>query len=517
MLLASSRAIGVEIADTRLIVVEADPATDPLTIRAVSGEVSAAGLGASLRSALAQGGISARVVHLVLSEPDGIHRVQVLPPMRASERQLFLERELGREIGGNPLLGYTIVRQVEGTPRKDEVLVAAVPRKRTDQTLAALIAARLAPRLVTTAPLALWSAAQILSQPSFDRPTAAVHWGFHGLTVSVADEGVLRFSREIPHLAVPGLDAGEWFVTEFQRSIRQYMQAAKGRAVASVLVGSVDVRLERALPDVEARLGLPVVNLNEAVRALFPEGAEGVMAPSPGAIVLPLGAALLAPKATPNLLPLSILARRRVALLKRAAAAAAVLLVGSLGYSAWGAAQEAASYRKALTRLTAQRQARQAEAAQVERTKQERQTQYERIRLLKTDPLGAAPLAEVFKEISRVAPGELHLDRLALRRDHTGLSIRLTGAVESRDLARAQSEFNRFYFGLQGSPFFSQVIFNPPAASKVMLQQGPSPSVEGRTVRDIQRRAELAEDREGVLGKGKKLAFQLELRVREMK
>jgi len=396
------------------------------------------------------------------------------------------------------------------------VLVAAVARKDTDRTLAGLLTARLVPRLVTTAALALHRAAEILSPASFERPTAVAHWGFHGLTVIVADEGTLRFIREVPHLGVPGLDAGEWFVTEFQRSIRQYLQA-RGRPVGSVLIGSVEARFEQALPAVETRLGLPVVNLNDAIRALLAEGAEATVGPS-GALVLPLGAALLSPKETVNLLPPSIVTQRRVAALKRGAAAAAALLVLALGYSAWGAAQEVASYRRAVARVTAQKQARLAVVAEADRIKQAREAQIQRVQLLKADPLGGAPLAEVFKEISRAAPDELHLERLALKRDQAGANIRLAGAVESADLARAQSEFNRFYFSLQGSPFFSEVIFNPPAASKALIQQGPSPTVEGRTVRDIQRReGSAAQEREGMLGRGKKLAFQLELRLREIK
>lgn len=517
-MLTSALVIGIEMAAKRLIALEADPATDPPTIRrAISGEVPATGLGESLRSRLAEGGITARSAHLVLSDSDSVHRVQLLPPMAAEERQLFFERQLGREIGGDPLLGHTTVREIEGTPRKYETLVAAVPRKEVDQTLAGLIAARLLPRLVTTAPLALARAAEVLSPSSFDRPTAVAHWGFRGLTVVVADEGMLKFAREIPHLTVPGLDPSEWFVTEFQRSIRQYMQTVKGGAIGSVLVGSADARFERVLPDVAARLGLPLVNLNEAIRALLPEGTEEANTLPSGAFVLPLGAALLSPKETANLLPPTIVAQRRATLLKQAAAAAAAVLVLSLGYSAWGAAQEAATYRKALARVTAQKQASLAEMAQVEGIKRERQTQYQRIRLLKSDPLGSPPLAEVFKEISRAAPGDLHLERLILGRDETGVRVRLTGVVESVDLAQAQSEFNRFYFGLQGSPFFSEVIFNPPSTSKVTIQQGPSPIVEGRTAGDFRRLSEQGEEREAVKGQGKKLAFELELRLKEIK
>lgn len=516
-MLRPSPVVGIEIAARRLIAVEVDPSTDPPTVRqAISGEVPAAGLGEWLRARLAEERITARVVHVVLSDPDSIHRVQLLPPMTASERQLSLERELGREIGGNPLVGHQLLRQTEGTPRKDEVLVAATPRREADETLAGLMTARLVPRLVTTAAVALSRVAQILSPASFDRPAAVVHWGFRGLTVAVVDQGTLKFAREVPHLAVPGLDPREWFVTEFQRSIRQYTQTFKGAPIGSVLVGSVETRFEQALADIEARLGLPVANLKDAARALLPQATEAAAALPSGAFLLSLGAAVLAPRETPNLLPRSVVAQRRTALLKRATMAAAFLLVGFLGYSAWGAAREAADYRQALAKVTAQKRSYQAQVAQVDRIKQERETQYQRIRLLKSDPLGGSPLAEVFKEISRVAPRELRLQRLALGRHETGVRVRLTGEVESTDLAQAQSEFNRFYFGLQESPFFYQVIFNPAAASKVTIQQGRSPIIEGRTVRDIQRGAEASQTREAVLGQGKKLVFELELRLRAM-
>jgi hypothetical protein len=180
--------------------------------------------------------------------------------------------------------------------------------------------------------------------------------------------------------------------------------------------------------------------------------------------------------------------------------------------------QEVATHKRALARVTAQKQAGLAEQAQVESIKRERETQYQRIRLLKSDPLGEPPLAEVFKEMSRVAPGDLRLDRLILGRDEKGARIRLSGVVESADLAQAQSQFNRFYFGLQGSPFVSEVIFNPPTSSKVTIQQGPSPIIEGRTASDIRRLSGQAdEEREGVRAQGKKLAFELELRLKEIK
>jgi len=257
-----------------------------------------------------------------------------------------------------------------------------------------------------------------------------------------------------------------------------------------------------------------VVDLNAAMRDLLPDGVD--TATPAGAFLPALGAALCAPGAL-NLLPPAIPAQRRAALLKRGAAAAAALVVLSLGYSTWGAMQEAATYRKAVAEVASKKRAREAALAQVQQVKQERDRQYERIRLLTGDPLGGPPLADVFKEISRVAPDELRLERLVVGRDAGQVKIRVTGGLESVDLARAQSEFNRFYFGLQESPFFSDVIFNPPTVSKVTIQQGPYGMPEGRTLGDIRARDEAARQKDTFGGAGKKLTFELELRLRPVK
>ena len=80
-MLTVTRILGIEIAPKRLIAVEVDSTTDPPAIREViSGEAPPTGLGEWLRGVLAEGGITARDAHLVLSDPDSIHRIQLLPP-----------------------------------------------------------------------------------------------------------------------------------------------------------------------------------------------------------------------------------------------------------------------------------------------------------------------------------------------------------------------------------------------------------------------------------------------------
>lgn len=520
MRLTSRRTLAVEVAGTRLTLVEVDPTTDPPTIHcAVVGAAAAPTLAESLRALVREHRITARDTHLVLSEAAATHRVMLIPPMSAEDRALFLDREIARESRAKSLVGHTVLQRVDGPPPKDEVLLAALAEEEASPALAGLLHARLPPRLVTTGALALATVAYVLSPWPVDQPVAVAHWGSRGLTIIVIDDGALKFTRDVPHLVVPGIDAREWFVTEVQRSLRQYTQTTKGAAVAGILIGSIDAQFEDAVSDVGARLGLQVASLNDAVRALLPEEEEGADEAAPraaGAFVLPLGAALLAPQETANLLPPSIEAGRRRRLLVRGAAAAGALLVLALGYASWGASGEVATYRRVAAQAANARQAREAEAAGRERVKRERETQYQRIALLKSDPLGDPPLADVFREISRAAPEGLRLERLLLTREASAMTLRIAGRVESVDLARAQAEFNRFYFGLERSPLVAEVVLNPPAASKVTIQQGPPQAVEGRTARDF-RRSEADEDRDKFGGRGKKLAFELELRLRGVK
>ncbi|MFQ5827585.1 MAG: type IV pilus biogenesis protein PilM [Candidatus Methylomirabilia bacterium] len=516
--LTSHRTIGLEIAATRLIAVEVDRSTDPPTILKATARAVPAGTldGALLKSLMVEGGITGRQAHLVLSPPDSTHRIEVLPSMTGRERQLYLERGLARELGGNLLVGHQTLGQTEDAVRKDEVLVVAVPRKEVDQPLSALLDARLIPHLVTTAPLASLEVARSLSPFSLDRPTAVVHWGFRALTVTVVERGTIRLTREIPQLAVPGLQLSEWFVTEFQRTVRQYTVASKGEPVGAVVVGSVDANFERVLPEVEARLpGVSVFNLNEAIRGVLPPETEELAGVPAGAFLLPLGVAMLSSRETANLLPRSIVEARQSRLLKTVGGVVAALLVLSLGYSFWGAAWEVASYRRALAVRTAAKQTHLARVRGVERILREREIQRQRIHLLTQDPLGGPPLADVLKEISRLAPDHLRLEELALSRDKAGTRMRLTGAVEFADIARAQSEFNRFYFGLGDSPFFFEVRYG---ALRPEVQTSQRRSKEGRRARDLRRKAQPPQStQEMVTAEEDRLAFELTLHLKELR
>lgn len=484
--------------------------------RAVVIELSREGLaGTPLNSALGRSRVNAKTIHLVPWDSEHLHRTQLLPPMTATDRSLFLERELAREGGPPKAIASQVLRQVEDGARKDEVLVVAAPREGLDRLLAPFLAPGLTPRLVVTAPLALVRAAQALSPIPADRPTLVGHWGLSGLTFAVVAEGVLKLARQIPRLAVPGLDPLEWVVTEIQRSVRAYAQISKGGRVETMLFGNAETDVERVFADpgqLETRLGIPVLNLNETLRSRLPAGVEEETGLPAGVFLLPFGAALLSPEEVPNLLPPAIIVGRRSQQITRTALAAAVLLALTLGWGFWGATQEAAALRRDLQRQEVAKRARQAALGEVEGIQAERQRVRHWIRFLSDDLLGSPPLADALKEVSRLAPDWLRLERLSVSKGEGEYTLKLAGSLKQADLAQAQAAFNRFYFGLRDSPLFYDVTFLPEAEKK---KEGVPSVVEGRRVADI--RPQEASTREAVGASKQQLNFELTLRLKEMR
>lgn len=511
-MLISRRVTGLEPAPGKLIAVEVSQAS---ISRAVVIELAEGGMERTpLKPALGRRGVKAGRIHLVTWDSEHIHGTQLLPYMTATERSLFLERELAREGGGPKAVSSQILRQVEDGARKDEVLVVAAPREGVSRLLAPFRAARLMPRLVATAPLALVKAAQALSPIPVERPTLIGHWGLSGLTVAVVADGVLKLARQIPRLAGPGPDPIEWVATEVQRSVRAYAQISKGGRVEQMLFANAEAATESLFSDpgaLESRVGLPVLNLNEVLRSILPEGAEEQAGSPAGSFLLAYGAALLSPREAPNLLPREIIIDQRSSLITRTALVAGVLLVLAVGWSYWGASREAAALSLSLQRQRQANQALQATRSEVERIDGERQRVRRWIRLLTDDPLGGPPLADALKEVSWLAPDRLRLERLVISKGERGYTVTLVGAVKQAELAQAQAEFNQLYFGLRDSPFFYEVTFLPEVDKK---KEGLPPVIEGRRVVDIRRQD--ASTREVVKAAEQQLTFELTLRLREM-
>jgi hypothetical protein len=446
------QACGVEWGGGRVIAVEVSGGRLRRALAPAAGETPA--LAPLLRTA----GIRARPLHLVAWDAEPVHQVLVLPAMRAHERRLVLEREAAREAGVPRAVGSAVLGRALGQAGKDEVLAVSALPEVVERLLAAASGGAQVPRLVTTAPLALLSAVRVLAPRALEQPAVIAHLGVSGLTVVVVAGGRLGVARQMPLLADPALDVRLWAATEIQRSIRHFAATSKGQAIAHLVCCAHRADLDAGLAEaLAARVGLPAVDLSEPMAALLPGGGQDDLAP--GAFVLAFGAAVSHPGRTANLLPAPLVAAQRSAsVARRAMITALALAVAGAAGLAWTARQTTV-LRLELRQLEQARQARDARARVAAGIRSEREAVARRVGFLLEDPLGVPPLGDALREVARLAPDSLRLERAALVRDARGYALTLSGLAAAADLVQAQREFNALYFGLRASPLFHAVGF----------------------------------------------------------
>lgn len=408
-------------------------------------------------------------VHLVISDPESVHRVLLLPPMTGRERSEVVKREATREgDGASRAVAWHLVRhvEVEGL-RKDELLVVLASSEQLQQSLDPLVKSGTIPRAVVTGSMALLAAARALAPTLLDRPTALVHWGTSTLTIVVVSEGVLKFARVVEPPA-SAIDPVDWIPVELDRSMRHYGVLSKGDRVEQVMVSVADAASASRVftgGELSERLRLPVTNLNALLAPELPRPWTAEMAA--GVFTLAYGAALLSARDAPNLLPpaLGFQWRSRKAITTAVTVGAAIVLL--LTMSALSMAQRAEDLRDRLRQAQAVLQNNQARVDEGQRAETEREQMRERARLLVGDPLNLIPPADPLREIARFTPAQLRLERLTVSADGQGYIVSLVGRVEQDDHTEAHRVLNEFYYGLHGSPLFHAIVLqqNPRVAS----------------------------------------------------
>jgi hypothetical protein len=434
-----------------------------ITVTVSGGRVSSArritpAPGANIRPVLGQSPLGIPPVHLVVSEPDHVHRMLHLPPMTAKERAEVVQREGAREGENVQTAGWQLLRRVEidGLPN-DEVLLVLASATKLEDTLTPLASSGVTPRVVLTGPLALIGAAKALTSTPLTTPTALVHWSASTLTIVVVSEGILKFARVIEAPAA-ALDPFEWIPVEIERSIRHYGFLAKGERVEQVMVSVAEGESARRLfggGDLAERLRVSVTNLNALLAPSLPHVAELDLAA--GAFILAYGAATLGPADAPNLLPRAMAFAQRSRFVMMGAVAATVLAAVVIAWSTVSLLQQERELRARVTQVEAAGNAGRARLRAAEEFVAERQRHAELARLLTDDPLRTVPPPDALRELARLVPADLRLDQVTMGTDGTGYSFTLTGRVELEDLTEAQRVLTDFYYGLRASPLFAGV------------------------------------------------------------
>ena len=434
-------------------------------------------------------------VQVTIPHPTNVHRLVELPPMTAAERTEVVRREGAREGESAKVTAWRVVRRIEvdGLP-KDQVLVVLVEPELLELSLGPALSAGMVPRAVVTGAIALTGAARALAPSPLDRPTALVHWGAATLTIAVVSDGELTFTRVVEAPAST-LDPFDWIPVEIERSIRHYVVLSKGERVEQVMLSVADAASARrifAVGDLSERLRLSVTNLNALLAPLLPGPIDAVLAP--GAFMLAYGAAMVRPTEVPNLVPAPIVLQLRSRSVTAGAVAATLAALVLVGWQAMALGSEADRLRGRLRQLEATRLSVQAQIDEGTRTEMQRVQMQEMAALLTDDPLHLVPPADALREIARLTPADLRLDRLTMTADGQGYALNVTGRVEQEDLTNAQETLSDFYYGLRGSPLFYSVTLREtspltpgaaaaaPATAVDGVAESPPPAAEAAAV-----------------------------------
>lgn len=478
MALGASGVLGIEVGSDQLRVMHGAISGNVLSVVDFAAEEilisNPENVPQQLESLVGRKRLGSHPVGLALSGPGVVHRLLEFPSMPASELAVVVEREM-RLVGGaggeDVVFDWEVIEERDAQNLKEmRVLVAFAPKTAVEQAQGLLAQCRLKPALFTTPPIALLRSLSFVQGEGKGLHAVLHVAGQQGCLLGVKD-GVWSFYREFSSRAAErGADAlWEEAVREANRALPYYRQRYReGGEMSFLLSGEkgldeLQVRLQRetGAPGEIVRPG-PGVDLSplrergNIFRDLFP------------AFVIPLG--LVAGAYLPagvNLVPKAArkTVRRRpsidLSFIRRPGLGVALLLVFlSIQFVLVFTGRY---YQK----LLAERTALYGQWSPVIQASEESRVLRENERLL-TQAMGlnrggGMSWMVLFKAVSRLAPADLLLSSMSVRRDKDkGVWIvTLKGQVVSPDSYAAQTAFNRFYQGLKGSPHFERIELLP--------------------------------------------------------
>ncbi len=154
-----------------------------------------------VKDCLAEGGISAKDVTVMVSGPQVFVRRITMPPMPKDELDEVISFEATKHISfpvDQLAVDYLIVGEkvVDGV-RNQDILIVAIPNEVVENEVSIVRAAGLKPVAVTVSPMVMWKAFQSGGQAPGDKVTAILDIGFERTTISLLNGGVLEFARSI--------------------------------------------------------------------------------------------------------------------------------------------------------------------------------------------------------------------------------------------------------------------------------------------------------------------------------
>ncbi|MBZ0109327.1 MAG: type IV pilus assembly protein PilM [Candidatus Scalindua rubra] len=154
-----------------------------------------------IKECLAEGGISARDVVVMVSGSQVFVRRITMPPMPQDELDEVIPFEATKQVSFSVEqleVDYIIVGEKDvGGVKNQDILLAATPKEVVEQQKSIIRAAGLRIVAVTVAPMVLWKAFQLSNKTCEDRVIALLDIGHERTTISLLNNGILEFTRTI--------------------------------------------------------------------------------------------------------------------------------------------------------------------------------------------------------------------------------------------------------------------------------------------------------------------------------
>jgi Tfp pilus assembly PilM family ATPase len=484
MRIPGKRVVAIDIAPERVALAEVETGRRPrlhawAIVEGPFADPSA--MAQRIKEALDAGGFTARLAYVAPGIPVE-HRHLSLPRLSGRGLRRVIEREVRRDSNISPqerVFDYAVVGEsVERSgARKKEVVLAIAAEPEVDRYIRILEEAGLSPWLVTSRPLALMAAVAL--QDGGGGPVVVASLDGAQLQALVAEEGILHLSREIVLSAAPGTNGAEsWdeVTTEIHRSLLYFFEKSPRWRVGRIILAgnSADLGGLRDALAKDPTVQVDVFDPKEGVELYAPEGEGSAWRAALPGLAVPLGLATGRPEVGIGLLPRHVQERkwRRVRRVAVAGIATGALVLGSITLYAVTRGEE--SLRKALESQRTMLVNLEQQMREVEEAERQRELHRARLSLLEGG-LGSGPLWRgIFREISLHAPPDLLLHGLKLEAGPGGHRMVVTGQVMSGSPYEAHVGFNRFYEGLQGSPFLQAVTLLQP----VRVSRVPPPEPE---------------------------------------
>ena len=459
----SERSLGIEITPSQIKAVEMDAsATPPKVYRFATSELFSSqpeNISGQLRSTLSRLKIRTRRARLAVVD-ENAHHILSLPSMPKKEMNVVVEREMNDLLGNRPeemAFGWQILGDDE--TGKKMVLATAVSSEPLRDKALLLKDAGLFPDLITTEPLALFSASRLVEGVDLGI-SCLVHLGeSRGYAVFIR-YGKWAFYRNLPG---SGTDQEE-LVEEINRSLLYYRHQFRGEDVARVILSGEGVAgrekrwaesLGTQTNDFRPYLDFsPLKGRAEEFRHDVPEFA------------IPIGLAgkrvsdaisLRDPETTKTL---------RQAGLKRLSVmgliATLLLLAASYGYLSHGIArnQRALTHKQqALNRLKPYLTARKS------------RLEYDGLLAQLREIDDHAYWAEILKELSRTVPPAVAIETLRFKREEEYVSLTFKGQVVASKELSGREVLSRFYTQWESSPLLTEVALEPTSVRVLRLEE----------------------------------------------